>query len=282
MIDRTPMVRANSIRQKGQSHKGSFLIVEGSDDRQFFKLFVDPNLCSIQVVKGKQNVIDVLAILEEAGFSRVVGIADADFDHIEGIQTSSRNLIILETVDLEALLIQSAALDRVLSVLGSTSKITKFGKKVRVVLVEAAVWIGCLRLHSRRNELDLKFKGLKYARCISRESLEINIEALVQEVKNNTSRHDLDSQGIVAELQSIFQTLDDYWLISFGKDMVEILSIGLRKALSTKDAKEVEPNSVKKKLWLAFHRVDLDKSRLGRDLREWEARNSGYYVLSHE
>ena len=61
--------------------------------------------------------------------------------------------------------------------------------------------------------------------------------------------------------------------------MVEILSLGLRKALGTNSAQRVKPDTVRKCLRLAFQSSDLMASRLGRDLRDWEARNAGYRVL---
>ena len=40
-MKRSPNVRANAIRLKRQEHGGSFLVVEGRDDRLFFEQFVD-------------------------------------------------------------------------------------------------------------------------------------------------------------------------------------------------------------------------------------------------
>ena len=279
MKRRKPSVKANSIRQKRQVHKGSFLVVEGKDDRLFFEAFVDRDLCSIQVAEGKENVTGLIEILEGEFFPGIVGVVDADFDHIEGRRRSIENLIILETVDMEALQIRSPAFDRILVELGSKSKIAKFGKGVRESLVEAAVWIGCLRLYSHQERLNLKFSGLNYAKCVSRESLEINTTNLVQQVLNNSQRPDLSCEEIVSELESISASLGNPWLISFGKDMVEVLAIGLRKMLGSNDAKRVNPILLSSHLRLAFSRTHLDESELGRDIRRWEERNSGFFVL---
>ena len=114
-MNRSPNVRANAIRLKRQEHEGSFLVVEGRDDRLFFEQFVDRQYCWVIVADGKQNVADVVGILEADGFPGVAGVSDADLDHMEGVRPESdNNIILLETVDLEALLIRSPALDRVL------------------------------------------------------------------------------------------------------------------------------------------------------------------------
>ena len=275
----SPIVNANAIRLKRQVYSGCFLVVEGRDDKLLLKQFVDRAICSVTVVDGKQNVADVVGILEAERFPGVVGIVDADFDHVEGYQWTSDNIIVLGAVDLEALLIRSSALDRVLVELGSARKTAEFGRDVREVLVAAAVWIGCLRLHSLRAGLTLTFQGLKYAQCVDRTSLAIDTDALVREVMNRSQRRDLLHQDIVREISSIRRSLDDHWLVCYGTDMVEILAIALRKALGTNSAKAVEPAVVRRCLRLAFQRDDLDRSGLGRDLQAWAARNSGFHVL---
>ncbi len=274
--------RASQCNPAGarQVHKGCFLIVEGCNDRLFFEYFVDDTACSIIVANGKPNVINIITILEADQFSGIVGVVDADLDHIEGYQWFSHNLIVLETVDLEALLIQSSALDRILVELGSRKKIFQFDGDVQEVLVMAAVWIGCLRLHSKRAQLDLTFAGLKYARCINDTSLSIDIEALVREVMNRSQRPDLSHVDIVAKLRSIHGSIEDPWLTCYGKDMVEVLSYGLRRVLGTNSAKEVDPEIITKSLRMAFSWDDMNRSTLSKNLRAWAEQNSGYWVLN--
>lgn len=280
MRSRSPQIQANAIRQKRQVHKGCFLIVEGRDDRLFFRHFVDCTACSITVAEGKQNVADIISILEADQFSGMIGVVDADLDHIEGHQSFSDNLIVLETVDLEALLIQSSALDRILVELGSREKISQFDRDVREYLITAASWIGCLRLHSQRTDLNLRFQNLKYAKCCIFESLSINIEALVQEVMNYSQRHDLSRDDVVNDLTYIHQSINDLWLISYGRDMIGILSHGLRKVLGTNDAKDVAPDILKRGLRLAFSWDDMNKSILSQNLHKWAEQNPGYWVLN--
>ena len=206
-MTRSPNVRANAIRLKRQEHEGTFLVVEGRDDRLFFEQFVDRQDCWVIVEGGKQHVVDVVSALEADGFQGVVGVVDADFDRLEGISPASDNIIVLETVDLEALLIRSTALDRVLVELGSMDKIAKFGASVRGTLLAAALPIGCLRLHSRRVGLSLTFQGLRYGRCIEAATLELDVFGLIQEVKNRTQRFDLQRDHVAREIDIIQESV---------------------------------------------------------------------------
>lgn len=279
-MHRRPVAMANAIRMKRQSYNGCFLIVEGRDDRLFFDAFVDDEDCRITVAEGKENVVEVITILESEYFCGAIGVVDADLDHMEGNRSSSDNIIVHETVDLEALLIRSSALNRVLVEKGNASKIARFGKDVREVLVAVAVWIGCLRLYSHRTELNLRFQGLKYRECINRDSLTIDIDALVREVIKRSQRPDLSCPDIVNALRSIHQTLANPWLICYGKDMVKLLAFGLRNVLGTnRRAQDVSPEMIKTYLRLAFNWSDMNRLELSRNLRAWMARNPGFQVL---
>ena len=177
------------------------------------------------------------------------------------------------------MLIKSRALERVLVELGSSEKIDNRTKRPLDELIDAAVPIGCLRLHSRRSELNLKFNGVRYARFIDRDSLQTNVQNMVREVKNRSQRYDLACDDTAREILSIEDTVNDPWLVCCGTDMVEILSIGLRKALGTNGAGAVKPDLLRTYLRLAYERQELIDSRLGRDLREWAERNPGFRVL---
>ncbi len=276
---RTPIVKANEIRLKRQSHEGCFMVVEGRDDRLFFKQFVDYSDCRITVADGKEHVIEVVSILETETFPGIIGVVDADLDHIEGSRSSNDNLVVLETVDLEALLIRSSALDRVLSEWGSIEKISTFGGNIRETLVTSAVWIGCLRLYSYRYGLDLKMQGIRYRKFMDRESLAIEINSFVQEVLNRSQRPELSRADIVEELRSIHRSLGSDWLICYGKDMVEVLAFGLRGVIGTNKAIDVSAERIKSGLRLSFHRDDMENSKLARDLYDWEARNPKFRIL---
>lgn len=278
-MTRSPNVRATAIRLKRQEYGGSFLVVEGRDDRLFFEQFVDRQYCWVIVAEGKQNVGDVVGILEAASFPGVAGVIDADLDHVEGITPPSANIIQLETVDLEALLIRSSALDRVLVELGSLDKIARFGANIRDALLAATLPIGCLRIHSLRVNLNLTFRGIRYARCIDEASLKTDLLSLIGEVRNRSQRHDLRHQDVANEIDILQGSVEDRWLVCYGADMVEILALGLRRTLGTNSAQEVAPKVVRRCLRLAYRWADLNDSRLGRDLRAWEARNPNYRVL---
>ena len=279
MNSRRPVVIATAIRLKRSGHKGCFLVVEGRNDRLFFEQYTDRAACHIEVVEGKENVIEVIRILEDENFPGVVGVIDADFDRIEGYEWESSNLVLLETHDLEALLIRSPALDRVLIEFGSHEKIDRFGHDIRDTLVAAALPIGCLRLHSRRTRLDLRFQGLRYASCVDIDSLAIDRRSLVQEVKNRSQRPELSSDELEQAIRDIERSGQDPWQICSGDDLISILAVGLRKALGTNSATTFQNEVLHKSLRLAYGDSVFANSQLVREIQSWTERNPGFRIL---
>ena len=279
MPPRSPDVLVDSIVLKRQIHKGCFLVVEGIDDLRFFNKFVDHEACRITEARGKENVIEVVSILEKESIRGIVGVIDADFDHIEGNRRPSENIIVLDTVDLEALLIRSPALDAVLAEWGSTKKIVEFGKDIREVLLDAAVWVGCLRLYSSRTQSKFRFRGLKYKKIIDIQSFSLDVVCLVSEVLNRSQKPNLSTEDIVEELKRIHLALKNYWLVCLGKDMVNILAFALKRKVGSNRAKNIKSESISSDLRQSYHRNDLDKSKLGNDLYEWESRNQPFQIL---
>ena len=70
MNDRSPCVIANAIRMKRVQHKGPFLIVEGSSDARFYKMFINHKACRVVPANSKEAVLQVVSSLE----SEVEGI----------------------------------------------------------------------------------------------------------------------------------------------------------------------------------------------------------------
>src|SRR6267142_3183576 len=181
---------ANDIRLRRSQHRGTFVIVEGSNDRLLYERFFDVQQCKFVVAEGKEKVCEVIRILDAGGFRGVLGIVDADFDLLDEIPASSLNVIRGDCHDLEAMLVRSPALDRVLREFGSEGKIQRFvaqaGAEIRHVLLTAATPLGYLRWHSLRSDLRLRFDGLLFPRFVDMARLTVDRAQLITTVKNHS------------------------------------------------------------------------------------------------
>jgi hypothetical protein len=71
----------------------------------------------------------------------------------------------------------------------------------------------------------------------------------------------------------------DPWQVCCGHDLVEILSLGLRRAIGSNKAADVAPNSLERCLRLAYEEVYFARTQLYVEIRVWESHNQPFKVL---
>jgi hypothetical protein len=275
---------ANSVRMKRSKHTGTFLLVEGEDDKKLFKNFVDAALCAIQIAHGKPNVLGALAILEKDGFQGVLAIADADFAHLEGQPPHSSNLIWTDTHDLEAMLLASPALDRLLSERGSEELIAELlrrdGVDVRTALLMRGAPVGYLRWLSRREGLSLDFDGLPFTDFLNERTLAMNESAMFRVLQNRSRKGVLIEADLQARIALLKSAGPDLWQVCCGHDLVNVLAIALLRVLGVNKEADVKPSRLEESLRLAFTAADFKATRLWAAIRAWEDQNAPFIVLA--
>ena len=274
---------ANAIRLKRSAFSGTFLLVEGTSDKKFYGNIIDCEKCQLVTVSGKPSskfrVIQVLEILEKSNFQGVLAIVDADFDNIETSPHQSSNLLRTDTHDLETILLQSPALDKIIREFGSEDKITRFNRNIRQTLIDAGLPIGYLRWISQLENLNLTFNEIKFTKFINENTLELDEFKLIQVVKDKSQNFALNNQDIQQKLTSKRKMKYDPWQISCGHDLVEILSIGLRKAIGTNKATDIEINKLESSLRIAYEKAYFCETQLYCRICTWEKSNLSFKVL---
>ena len=279
MIHQYAIEIATEIRLTRSQHSGSFLVVEGRDDRLFMEGFTCRVTCNIMVAQGKQNVCEVVRILDNHNFDGVLGLVDADFDRIEGVPARGPNIVMPEYHDLETMLLCSQALDRILVEFGSQDKIDDFGENVLDALISRALPAGYLRLHSARNSLNLRFDGMAYSAWIDRASFDARTDRLINEAKSRSQRQNLSSNALETAIRQLETAGFHPREVCNGADLIEILSIGLRSKLGNRSPPAVNAKTLRQSLRLAYTEQEFSMSNLGKDIASWEALGVGFQVL---
>ena len=271
---------ASEIRLTRAHHSGSFLVVEGQDDRLFMESFTDPDICRIFVARGKQEVCDAIAVLDRIGFCGALGIVDSDFDRLQNGSPLSGNIICYDYHDLETMLVHSPALDRVLVEFGSHGKIARRGGSVLSLLSERALAIGYLRIYSHARDLGLKFDGVSFSNWIDRSSFDWSFGSLMQAVANNSAGQSLDADELREVVASFEASRHDIREVCVGSDLVAVLALGLRSAFGTNNAGVVSEDVLRRSLRLAFSIDMLIHSQFGRDIQAWERNCTPFRILA--
>jgi Protein of unknown function (DUF4435) len=270
---------ANQIRLRRSTFFGTFLLVEGSSDKVFYERFIDKIACQVVVMTGKTRVIAVIGILDRWNFDGVLAIVDADFDRLEALVSESVNLLRTDTHDLETMLIDSFALDKVVAEYGSEEKIAKLQLDVRTSLVEAGISIGYLRWISQCGGLNLTFSDLKFSKFIDDKTLQMNELDLIQEVKNKSQAFSFKTEDLQQRIATEKNKGFNPWQVCCGHDLVEMLALGLRKTIGTMS---VDSDSLERSLRLAYEAVYFRKTQLWANIRQWESNNQSFQVLSQD
>ena len=269
---------ANSIRLKRQRHQHAVLVVEGPSDKLFFEKFADREHCVVTAANGRRIVKEVVDILVASKFEGIVGVVDGDATRV-GV-TQDKNLFLLDSPDLEVMLIQSRALDSVLIEFGSVRKRRLLKADVRDLLIRAARPIGCFRIHSLDKRIDLTFDGIKYVNFVDIKSLELDRHKLVHEVKRRSQLGSKDCTPMLKIIETAEATIDDSWAVCCGDDLVSLLGLGLRKMFGTNNAGVVSYDVLSRSLRLAYSEAEFRDTRICAELIDWAVRNEGYRVLN--
>ncbi len=277
---------ANEIRMlRGPSFPGTFLIVEGTSDRKAYTHFVDLGSCRIVPAYNKENAIDALKILESYDFAGVLAIVDADFWRLEGKgkELDSQNLFITDTHDLETMILESPALDKLLTEFGSASKIKKLtqqsGENIRDILLNGGIQIGYLRWISHKEEHSLKFEGIAFGKFIDDETLKLDVAKMITEVKNKSRGRGPNEEDLQKSMRELANSNHDPWDVCCGHDLVCILSLGFRKALGSQPQQDVKSELIEKSLRLAYEATHFFVTQLYRSLEAWEKANSSFRIF---
>jgi hypothetical protein len=180
------------------------------------------------------------------------------------------------------MLINSPALNKVVAELGSEDKIAQFNRDVRLALLETGISVGYLLWISQCDGLNLAFDGITFGKFINEQTLKIDELKLIREVKNKSQAFSLKDEDLQQRLMTEKSNNHDPWQVCCGHHLVEILSLGLRKAIGSNKAADVELNSLERNLRLAYEEVFFRDTKLYLDIRIWESNNQPFKVLRND
>ena len=273
---------ANAIRMKRSLFVGAFLVVEGVSDKLVYGLIIDREICSIEIAHGQANALGAVRILNADGFVGVLAIVDADTTNVTGEVIPEDNILQTDLHDLECMMLNSPAFDRMLEEFGSDERVSAFAEKTPLIARQLAMnasSLGCLRMISLHNGLQLKFQGMKFSRFVGASDLKIDVVKMVREVVNSSQKHHLDKAQLEEQVANEDQKGHDCWQISCGHDIVGILSVAFRKTFSGKSTGDVASDSLERCLRLAYEAAHLRETKLYKAIVDWEHSNPSFSIL---
>lgn len=272
---RTPGDIVAEIKMSLSAFCGVHLLVEGGTDCSFWKLrFNQSAQCQLVICGNKAVVVSSITLLDQLALGKILGVIDDDFDSILGISYASANLFSTDTHDLETMLVNSTALTNILIELGNSTKISHFEamakKRVTDTLVDISLVFGRLRLLNARNNWSVDFSKLSPWKYVDQGTWKLDKAKLFAEFANEIGATPLDVENAVtAEIGT------PPWNIIQGHDALNILAIGLRSALATKQFSEKD---LSRFLRLSYDNAMFQSTALFERISTWAKNNNSVLV----
>jgi hypothetical protein len=263
-------VRINQVKMARASFSGFFVAVEGPSDKKLYSKLLNDGVSKVLAIGDKEKVLQFLKILSRD--SKVCGIVDNDYWPVTTQRPYElRALFVTDTHDAETLIIRSQAFHDLIAECCDEDALASFLAKrgvddLRDVLVEEASKIGTLRLVNDLKGCYLRFNQLHFEDIVDKETLEIDIDALYDEIAEQ-SNVKVSRETLRTWVEQCHQADDaDPWILATGHDMVGILSVALKKKLSKSASQHAD---IEGKLRISFNDRHFEGTRLCKDLRNW-------------
>lgn len=282
---------ANSIIQRRRKYD-NFILVEGSHDRLFFLKFSNDN-SQIEITFGWEKLIQIISILKQRGFDKVIGIIDKDLREIipENMKFDD-NVILTDEHDINMLCVEKS-FNTIFQSYQSEDKVEKLKTEKNISCLKDYTHqiikpLSLLKVINKRENLNLSFKAndrikknIDYSKFIDKDKYElISLDKLVETVtnysRNRTTEKIISNESILSKLNEIIQNenFQDSKL-NCGHDFGEVVCLGLKKALGTKD---VDSETFLKENLLNYETGDFISTNIFKSIKKIEVIQKTKYL----
>ncbi len=263
-----------SIRHLSNRNK-VFILLEGKTDIKLFKKLFNNTYTDITSLDGKDKVISAIKKLNEESYKSIIGIRDADFEHLKQNNSNINNLFLTDFHDMEIHMIESKALDS-LFIEHSTNNCDNIIEQLKNNIYEIAVYIGYSRLFNENQKESignhiLLFDGLAFKNFIEKEECKLKFDSnafireLLEHSKKKNQNLSLSKEELYLEIENLKNIHSDKLQICSGHDLAKLIGIIL---FNSPDGNKIEEG-----LRLSYRFEDFKTTILYSSLIEWTTNN---------
>jgi Protein of unknown function (DUF4435) len=259
------------------THNGGFFLVEGEDDSLFWSSRIFRSTCQIVICGGKVKVIEAAIKLDALSERMVLGYVDCDFDRARCFALQSPRLSHTDTHDLETMMLNCLALDKVLVEIADPEKLKEFEKinatSIFQAVLDRGIFFGRLRLLNDIRSCGVNFKEkLSPYKYFDQTGWQLDINKLENDFCIEAGIQPYILQPALSSLPNA-NPLD---LIQ-GHDALCILAIGLKGPLGGR--KSFSEKEIASRLRIAMESQHLINTNLFINLKSYE-NNLGLSLFS--
>lgn len=244
-----------------------FVLVEGDTDIRLFKKFFNENKCKVEKITGGNPQLEISVERLLNVHKLIIGIRDADFIHLNGIEYDKENMFLTDFHDIEMTLIHndstfSAILFDFLSDLGKQEH-----NKVREKIFKIIEQVSLLRWLNDLENLELNFNKLSFRELIDLDKLSIKFEEYFSNICSKSPNAKIKNFEIITEeIQKLREKNPNYFQLSNGHDFVDTL---YRYIQGTKKSASLSKEAVEAIFRTNFRKEDFEKTILFDKIKKW-------------
>lgn len=226
--------KLNELRQSidHPNNEGKiFVLFEGETDIKLFRNIFNRYYVDTTSLLGKEKVVYVLQALQNEGYYNIVGIKDADFDHLNNSE-STENLFITDYHDMEVQMIESNAFISVIHEYAQSNVHQHLLTYLKENIYQVALIVGYLRWFNEREINTLFFKKLDFKQFISIETnntihfnQEIFLNILIEDSKIKNPKLELIAEDLLNIIEEFKVESSDKRQICCGHDLTKLIAM---------------------------------------------------------
>lgn len=255
---------------KGKYKDKTFILLEGKTDIKLFRSLFLSEYVQIESLDGKDNVENALLDLSKQNENRIIGVCDADFDHLNKRAISSPVLFLTDTHDSETMMIESSGIDALISEYANKSYYEGLKRRLLDDSLSVCYEIGLARWVNNKENLGINFNNMSFDKVLSVNKLNIkfSIDAFVEHLIEITKNSKIDKMSFLNKINEHRKKGECKFQVCCGHDVTRIISI----MLSQKDigVNFVSHKSIESGLRISYGIIDFKKTKLYSKLIDWQ------------
>ena len=252
------------------NHKEVIIVVEGEDDekalKKFFNMLAVEFTCatSCSIVKDAMIIVSTDKQLKDC----VIGIKDADFDHIKKISHNISNLMVTDTHDIETMMLTPRVCRRI-----CLETINREYQNLSSQAMSSLKNLSYLRYYNDKmilNGGNPDKKGINFRGVIIADVASVSVRDVLQHVKakgnsNKTSFPDLNAMNLFINQNPINNK--DLALFTNGHDLVHAIQYILHS--QNQAARAYSDKNIATMIRMSYCKNEFRNTKLYQDIDNW-------------
>lgn len=235
-----------------------FLVVEGQDDKSFFKYFCNENVSVCESYSGKKGIEEILQNFTSQ--NNILGVRDKDYEQ----RILDKRILFYDFCNIEMMFIKDdETFERLVC---EHYKGDKKYTQLREEILHQLILISELRRTNEKEKKMWNFNGINYEEIINEDD-KVNIKLLQEKlIKINGSKKDIQTYILKKENEYSYEELLN---ITNGHDFLKMISACCNK----KNKVKINEKNIMDTLRKSFGKSNFRNTKLYSDLEKYQKEN---------